>query len=265
MYSYKGMSNQKRYRLWCNMQLFQLNYPLYDNDFEFNKENPLEILREYSVPGITCDVCGEVWSNVASRLPVDLSAESLLWSEIEKPNLKLSEHQSLRLQFEKESGIKIEPSAFPGARVGKVSIKIRKRVTSEFLWSWLPGTVFVTAEVVKALQQARIIGCLFYPVEIVNTKFEVPEIFELVITGKAGSTARNSQISIIDSCKVCGRVQYSPIIHGIYIDPENWDSSDICTITEYPTYILMSEKVKDVLESENFKNYVLTPTDRISC
>ena len=246
------------------MQFFELKHPSYDGDFEFDGQNPLEILHEYSTPGITCDVCGEVWFNVASRLPVDLPDESLLLSELEKPNLKLSEHQSLKLQFEKETGIKIEPSVFPGARFGKVSFKIKKCLTSEFLWSWEPGTVFVTKEVVKALQKAKITGCLFYPVEIVNTKVDVPEVFELVVTGKAGPAAEQSNISIVNKCKACGRTEYSKITNGIYIDPVSWDGSDICNIKEYPTYILVSEKVKNILEANNFKNYILTPADKVT-
>jgi len=246
------------------MNFFQLIHPDYGNDFEFERQNPFEILSESSVPGITCDVCGESWFNVASRLPIDLPKESLLWNELNKPNLKLSDHNLLRIQFEKETGIKIEPSVFPGARFGKLSFKVSKPIASKFLWSWEPGTVFMPDDIVRTLKRAGITGCLFYPIEIPNTKIEVPDIFELVVTGKAGFAEKKSNISIINHCESCDRTEYSKISNGIYVDRANWDGTDICKIKEYPTYVLVSEKVKIVLESNDFNNYILIPTEDIT-
>jgi hypothetical protein len=246
------------------MRFYHLIHPDYFDDYEFERQNPFDILHEFSVPGIACDACGELWFNVASRLPVDLPNESLLWDELKKPNLKLSDHNLLRVQFEKETGIQIEPSVFPGARFGKLSFKIRKPITSKFLWCWEPGTVFVTEEIATVLQSEKVTGCLFYPVKVAKAEAEIPDIFELVVIGEAGYAAKKSNISVINRCESCGRIEYSKISNGIHVDQVNWDGTDICKIKEYPTYVLVSEKVKQVLDSSDFTNFILIPTGDIT-
>lgn len=242
-------------------RFYELNHPEYGHDYTFQRKNPVKEVHEIIVPWVKCDVCGEYWGNTVSRIPVDWPKDPSLLGRLEEPALPLSEHRALREQLERDSGRRVAPGRFPGARVGQVTIEFGKRLPLDFLW-WSPGTVFITGRVKGALEKARVKGCIFWRVEIIGPKEETPELFELVVVGSAGPAAKESGISLIRECKACGYQRHSGFA-GLRVDPASWDGSDICTVDEYPTYILVSDKVKEVLEQGGFKNYRLRPSEEL--
>lgn len=243
------------------VQFYHLDHPEYGHDYTFQRKNPVKKVHEVIVPWVKCDACGEYWGNVSSRIPVDWPKDPLLLKKLAEPVLGLSEHQALRQQLERDTGIIVSPGQFPGATVGYISIELGKRLPSDFLW-WSPGTIFITGEVKKALEEVKTKGCIFYPVRIIEPKKCTLELFELVVVGRAGPAAEESGISLIRECKACGYARHSGFT-GLILNADNWDGSDICTVDEYPTYVLVSEKVKEVCELKGYKNYKLIPSEEL--
>lgn len=245
------------------IQFYEIDSPEYAHDYDFKKYNPIDISDANTIPWVECDLCGERWGNVISRIPNNLSSRSNIWESIKEPSLPIEKHIQLRDAFEKEIGFNIEMGKFPGMVFGESNVRILSENLYDFIWS-TPGVVFVKEIVAKQFSEHKITGCEFLHVNIDRESKIGEEIYEVYIYGKAGKAAKKSGIAIKSSCKKCGRIEHTTFRSGIIVDPNNWDGTDICTIEEYPTYILVSEKIKQILEKNNFSNYRLNPLKKFS-
>ncbi len=91
----------------------------------------------------------------------------------------------------------------------------------------------------------------------------IPSLWELVINGQGGDAAAESKIRLIDHCEGCGYKQYSSFHNGIVLDESNWDGSDFFTVNGYPKFILVTERVKDLIISRQFTNCALVPSHEL--
>jgi hypothetical protein len=91
----------------------------------------------------------------------------------------------------------------------------------------------------------------------------IPPLWELVITGKGGDAAAESKIRLIDHCEGCGYKEYSSFHNGIVVDETNWDGSDFFTVNGYPKFILVTERVKNLIMSHQLTNCVLIPSHEL--
>jgi len=85
-------------------------------------------------------------------------------------------------------------------------------------------------------------------------------LWELIETGSAGKAHKDADIRTEMYCEYCGLVKYTPTKKGIgiVVDEANWDGSDFFTITEYWKFVLVTEKVKKIIEENNLKGVVFT-------
>jgi len=93
----------------------------------------------------------------------------------------------------------------------------------------------------------------------------VPSLWELPVIGKGGDAAAESGIYPlyeIDDCYM-KRFQYSSFRNGIIVDEANWDGSDFFTINGYPKFILVTERVKELIINHQLTNCALTPSHKL--
>jgi hypothetical protein len=246
-----------------NKMLYELSHPDYESDQERDYANPVEVVNEISMPGVVCDVCGETWSCTASRSLVELEPGSPLLAQIKREEcVPLARLLSMKSQFEHETGAIIPIGQFPGLRIGRLTVRIKRKISCAFVWPWWPICALVTADIATLLHSAGMTGYILYPVEIVAGKFDGPPLFEIVPTSEMRYTTVPQEDVVPAVCNGCGRWQAPRYVNSVIkLDSSSWDGSDIMTIEHYHTYILASQRFKDLLEEHKFANYVCRPVD----
>jgi len=122
----------------------------------------------------------------------------------------------------------------------------------------------ITEKVARVFEENKLTGYKLREVDVggleINTK-----LWELVVTGKGGEAHPKSKIKRKYYCKHCGHMIYSALRTGIgiIVDEKNWDGSDFFTITAYPNYALINERVKQIIEENNLKGVFFTPTNEL--
>ena len=91
----------------------------------------------------------------------------------------------------------------------------------------------------------------------------IPLLRELVITGQGGDAAAESKIRLIDHCEGCGYKEYSSFHNGLVVDEAKWDGSDFFTVNGYTKFILVTERVKDLIMSHQLTNCVSHSVSRV--
>ncbi len=155
-----------------------------------------------------------------------------------------------------------------GERIGDLEIILPNQDIGDFVWTWYSECLART-HVISALQEKRCTGFDFSPVRI-KTETEngklirnLPVLNEIVVTGKGGDSDPNSGIKIIYRCPVCHMTVYSSYRNGIIVDESNWDGSDFFTVSGYPKYILVTEKVKNIIIESGFTNCALIQSNEL--
>ena len=155
--------------------------------------------------------------------------------------------------------IGIKCPKFPGHQRGERDINvnlwidIKKPKMGDFV-----ATVFsdwlITDRVATIFKEHKLTGYELHPVKICNIKLGF-NLWELVVTGNAGRAHPDSGIYVKEHCEYCGSTVYSPIKKGvgIIVDETRWDGSDFFTIDEYWKYVLVTEKVKKIIEENNLE------------
>ena len=89
--------------------------------------------------------------------------------------------------------------------------------------------------------------------------------WELFVTGKGGEAHPDSGIFKIRECPYCGSTQYSAFTNGkgIIVDENNWDGSDFFTIIAYPKFVLVTERVKMMIEKYNWSGVKCIPSTEV--
>jgi len=145
----------------------------------------------------------------------------------------------------------------------QLCVDIKKQKIGDFV-----STVFsdwlITDRVAEILQTHCLTGYRLQPVNVCNNKMDL-NLWELIITGSAGKAHPNAGISIRNYCEYCGATSYTPIKKGvgIIINEADWDGSDFFTITEYRKFVLVTEKVKKVIEENNVKGVLFASLSEI--
>ena len=95
-----------------------------------------------------------------------------------------------------------------------------------------------------------------------GNSIEVPqakELKEIVITGRAG-LLRHKDGRILDHCSECKATSYKikKTVDGLSVGLDEWDGSDMFCFTNWAGNIIVTQKVKDIIEKGNFKNIQFT-------
>lgn len=116
-------------------------------------------------------------------------------------------------------------------------------------------------DVATALRDSGFTGFELRQVNLRNNTLGTP-FWELFVTGKGGEAHPDSGIVKIRECPYCGNMQYRAFTNGIgiIVDKNNWDGCDFFTITAYPKYILVTERVKDFIEKEGWTGLKFVPS-----
>lgn len=147
-----------------------------------------------------------------------------------------------------------------GERIGDLKIKINNKV-GDFLWTFLSETI-VSDRVADLLSDNKITGYDLKEVEVINLASPL-KLWELKVIGDGGEAHNDSGIKLIEKCEYCSKVRYSPYKNGIIININNWDGSDIFCIVGYPRHILVTERVKVLLEKNKITGVKYTPSHEL--
>ena len=132
-------------------------------------------------------------------------------------------------------------------------IDIEKPKMGDFI-STVYSDWLITDHVAEIFKAHNLTGYELHPVKVCNKKLNF-NLWELIITGSAGRAHPDSGINLKLYCKYCGLTRYTPIKKGlgIIVDEAHWDGSDFFTIIEYYKYIMITEKVKKIIEENDLK------------
>ena len=145
-----------------------------------------------------------------------------------------------------------------GRRITELRLELISSNIVDFSWTILSDIV-VTERVVQVFEEAGLTGYELKPTKIVSVAKRVkiksyPKFWELIVTGQGGHAHPDSGIALKFKCDTCGLVRYSAYEHGIIVDETQWDGSDLFTVIEYPKHILVTERVKNIIESHKLTN-----------
>jgi hypothetical protein len=162
------------------------------------------------------------------------------------------------------------PRGHPKAGLDQIDLTIilPSPDVGDFVWTWYSDCI-VTAETLARFEEAGFTGFEVRPVIVEKVKslgrkrraeVVIPSLWELMVTGKGGDAAPESGIHIIEGVGEPGAVIYSSFRNGIVVDEANWDGSDFFTVNGYPKYLLVTERVRELITAHGLTNCTLVPS-----
>lgn len=156
-----------------------------------------------------------------------------------------------------------------GNRLAKLVVVLPSPRVGDFVWTWY-SECLITERVLKLFREAGLTGFDVQPVRIERVKrvrkdksLSVPQLHELVAVGQGGEAHLDSGIRVFQTCDACGLKAYSSYTNGIVVNEKQWDGSDFFTVRGYPKFILVTERVKDLVVSQQLTNCVLIPSQEL--
>jgi hypothetical protein len=154
----------------------------------------------------------------------------------------------------------------PGTHIGLLRVNCRAHKVPDFNWPGI-NSIVITKRTVDALIQHRLTGWRIEPVLIANAdRLEKrPDIYELVIEGRAGWPVYDPPFEVFSVCPGCGRMQHTPVIFEDFtVDTAQWDGSDLFRF-DPPCHGLAfaTERVKQAFAEAVLTNYALTPIEEL--
>ena len=145
-----------------------------------------------------------------------------------------------------------------GRRSTPLSLDVLSPNVADFSRTMLSDIV-ITDRVFQVLREEGLTGFQVKPTTIESVPggvrpSDLPKLWEFVVIGNGGSAHECSGIVEILRCSSCGLVRYSAFEHGISVDESKYDGSDFFTVSEYPKYVLASERAKTVIERARLTN-----------
>ena len=154
-----------------------------------------------------------------------------------------------------------------GRRITDLNIQVRSRKIVDFSWTMMSDVV-ITDRALHVLRNNRLTGFEVKPAIITSSRHRMdrqrlPKFWELIVIGQAGHANPDSGIYLKWKCEACGLVRYSAYENGIIVDEKNWDGSDFSYVVGYPKHILVTERTKNIIESNHLTNVVFTPSNKL--
>lgn len=235
------------------MRFFELTPPRYATDAEADRRNPVRPLVDWHVPSITCDECGRWASSDRLRMQLPLARDLEAFGQISF----LPAHEWLRRRSEWAQLLGVLPERInPGAELGPPRAEVENRDLEDFVHP-SPGQIWVGERAMPALAHAEFAGVDFVEVETSWMKGEGssrqrPRLWELVVSGSAWRKGSNEQS--ITACARCGRTTF-PNASRLEVDEARWGGSDFFHLDRNPNIIVVTERVRDLLEANRFSNF----------
>lgn len=156
-----------------------------------------------------------------------------------------------------------------GDRIGDLDVVLPSPRIGDFSWTWISECI-ITEPVLSSFRAAEFTGFDVRPVTVSRTKrvpkgtqVQIPTLWELVVTGRGGDAAPESGIRLFYQCDACGMKEYSSFRNGIIVDDAQWDGSDFFTVNGYPRFILVTERVADIIAANELTNCALVPSQEL--
>jgi hypothetical protein len=143
----------------------------------------------------------------------------------------------------------------------------------DFVWTWYSDCI-VPDRTLALFKEAGFTGFGTRPVIIEKIERRgakrrketpIPPLWELLIRGKGGDAAPESGIVPFqyEDCSGVVRNAYTSFRNGIIVDEANWDGSDFFTVNGYPKYLLVTERVKELIMDRQLTNCALIPSHKL--
>lgn len=121
----------------------------------------------------------------------------------------------------------------------------------------------ISGELQKLLIEAEITGFIlknivvegWYDSKGNNLDMPFSDIKELEIIGRCGFL-RHKDGSIVEKCNECGATDYKKQdeVNGLSLNLDEWDKSDMFYFRNWEGVIIVTEKVKEIVEKNDLKN-----------
>lgn len=247
------------------MNFYELDAPSYASDAAMTKANPAQYLSTTSLPGVVCEMCGEQWAG-SDRVRVDSQTQTLISNILSDAGLgsfisiPFDDFLKIRDVISASTGLQ-EEILSPGAIIGPPEGEIRNDKLHDFIHPF-PGMIWVKEGVKMAFEDAEITGCSFEKVQLrwagkMKKSVEpLPDLWEFIVRSRAWRRGKTLHLSMV--CSKCGRTSFHDPEY-LFIDEERWDGSDVMSPDNNPNIVIITEKVKVVLDENEFTNYVCRP------
>lgn len=149
-----------------------------------------------------------------------------------------------------------------GKRIGHMRVNIKSKKVADFLWTFLSEGI-INEKVARKLAQNNVTGYSLQEVEVLNMDLIDTSLWQFIVTGQGGDAHKDSGIYLKESCPYCNHKKYSAFENGIIVDENNWDGSDIFTVNGYSRHILVTKRVKTLLEENRFTGIKLIPSEEL--
>lgn len=154
-----------------------------------------------------------------------------------------------------------------GSRVGPLKIIKPSNISPDFSWTW-GSEPLITESLNHLLSSAKITGFDVKRAVVVSIKKNISSVdsvnmFEMIITGKGGNASVDTGIEIVGKCEACGLLKYSLPKRGIGVNVYEWDGSDMFIVNEFQKFIIITEKVKNIIMDNRLINCAIIAADEI--
>ena len=238
---------------------YELDRVTWGTDSATYRANPLIRIDTCLMPCLRCTACGSEqlrfinqYFSISQRTKERLS---------DLPTLATPEWQELADWVRRENGLPADFALYPGATIGLPIYELFAIAAHDILWPL--REVVVTRRLLDLLNEAGITG--FKPVtaelrwkaSLQARSLQLPELYTLEITGRGWNVESNAEIR----CKDCGLVNKHLGRGGI--DVHRWDGSDLFYTDGAGVKISVTERVKQLLESNRINNWYTIPVDEL--
>ncbi len=158
-----------------------------------------------------------------------------------------------------------------GTPVVDLTIVLTSRKVGDFVWTWY-NDCLVTESTLSLFRDAGFTGFEVRPVAVEKIKsvsrklreqLAIPPLWELRISGRGGDAAPESGIRVLNRDEETGECSYTSFRDGIIVTEANWDGSDFFVINGYPSHLLVTERVKELIIGRQLTNCTLIPSDKL--
>ncbi|SMQ80970.1 Protein of unknown function (Gmx_para_CXXCG) [Bacillus sp. OV166] len=239
---------------------YNLGSPVYSSDVAMSRANPVEYINPVFLPGIYCPKCNDLWAS-SSRVRINETVSKQVSNILQSHNLPdfgvpLDQFQSLCKEIALATNIPLKMLE-PGVDLCPPEGLIRNTKVKDFTHPF-PGLIWVKESVKASLEEAKLQGITFIKVNLKwtgkmkNSTEAVPELWEIVVNGKAW--LEGSNLETITACSMCGRKEF---LRGknSKVDKTRWEGSDAFYVDDNPNIVIVTEKVKEILDYGKFTNF----------
>lgn len=141
-----------------------------------------------------------------------------------------------------------------GKRTTDLSVVLPSSAVQDFVWTW-NADLLVRREVVSVFEAEGVTGFSTHPAMARFARgpgaAPAPILSEFVVTGWGGVASPLSGISLDGklSCPACGLLVYTGLTNPAnLIDERQWDGSDVFIAWPLPKFIIVTDRVADVIK-----------------